>query len=157
VPVAVAVPRDPGLANLLSGLTAASLPHTEQLWVQDAEDRFGSADHALEMLLQKYKDPAAAVLAAHFLVRFKPTRAPVQWLENLSRILWSGKPNSVGTLTSQPATIVAITTIVFSMILLIYFLSLSRLGLSRSRRSQFLSMQGRPTATKPWIRMVASL
>jgi hypothetical protein len=87
VPVAVAMPRDSGLADLLTGLTAASLPCAEQLWVQDAKQRSGSVDHALDFLLHKYNDPAAAVLGAHFLARFSPTSAPVRWLENLSRLL----------------------------------------------------------------------
>jgi hypothetical protein len=87
VPVAVAVPRDAGLADILSGLAAASLPGAGQLWTQDVERRFGSSDHALDALLHKYKDPAAAVLGAHFLARFNPTTAPISWLENLSRLL----------------------------------------------------------------------
>src|ERR1700677_1964091 len=41
VPVAVAVPRDARLADLLSGLAAASLPGAQQLWTQDAEGGFG--------------------------------------------------------------------------------------------------------------------
>src|SRR5262249_16647122 len=87
VPVAVAVPRDANLGDILSGLAAASLPGAQQLWTQGVEQRYGSTDRAFDVLVHKYRDPAAAVLGAHFLARFKPTMAPVSWLENLSRLL----------------------------------------------------------------------
>lgn len=87
VPVAVAVPADPTLADLLSGLASGSLPGAEQLWVQSAQQSFGGVQVALDALLEKLADPAAAVLGAHFLSRFAPDRAPVRWLENLCRIL----------------------------------------------------------------------
>jgi hypothetical protein len=91
VPVAVAVPRNPILADLMSGLMAASLPGAEQLLVQS----FGSAEEALHALEYKYNDRIAAVLGAHYLARFSPTKAPVPWLENLSRLL----PNVADALT----------------------------------------------------------
>jgi len=87
VPVAAAIPQDPGLADLLTALAAASMPDAQRLWQQDAEHRFGATDNALDKLLNKYEDPSAAVLGAHFLARFDPSSAPILWLENLSRIL----------------------------------------------------------------------
>ena len=87
VPVAAAVPNDPGLADLLSALAAPSMPDAQRLWQQDAEQHFGSTENALDMLLKKYDDPTAAVLGAHFLARFKPSLAPIRWLQNLSELL----------------------------------------------------------------------
>jgi hypothetical protein len=86
VPIAIALPRDAGLADLLSGLSAPSLPSAEELWMQVAARR-GGIDHAVEAQMEAYQDPAAAVLGAHFLARFSPMRTPVGWLENLVTLL----------------------------------------------------------------------
>jgi hypothetical protein len=86
VPVAVSVPGDPALADILSGLSAGALPGAEQLWVQCA-NKFDGVDVALDFLLHKHSDPAAAIMSAHFLSRFAPARAPVSWLRNLARLL----------------------------------------------------------------------
>jgi|SRR5208337_1122836 len=46
VPVAAAVPLDPGLADLLSALTAGSFPDDEQLWVQEPAPYNSIVGHA---------------------------------------------------------------------------------------------------------------
>ncbi|WP_439366202.1 hypothetical protein ACNJYD_10090 [Bradyrhizobium sp. DASA03005] len=84
VPVAIALPQSPMLSDLLSALASASFSGAENIW----DDRFsGSDDDAFALLVDKTSDPAAALLAAHFLARFAPKRVPVQWLENLRRLL----------------------------------------------------------------------
>jgi hypothetical protein len=85
VPVAVSLPGDPRSADLLGGLSAAALPGADQLWAAGADD--DDVDSAFALLYHKQQDPAAAVLAAHFLVRFSPKRAPVKWLINLCSLL----------------------------------------------------------------------
>lgn len=84
VPVAFAVPREPGLADLLVGLNAAVLPKASAL-LEDG--RSADPESALLQLANKFEDPAAAVLGALFLARFAPARLPLQWLRNLNRIL----------------------------------------------------------------------
>ena len=87
VPVAIAVPCNPRVADLLSGLTAPSLPGAEQLWRDGLEAKYGGTEAAFELLIDKFNDPAAAMLGAHFLARFAPLRAPAGWLQNLCRLL----------------------------------------------------------------------
>jgi|GEM_PF-3850598 len=87
VPVATCRPDDNDLAGLLSGLSASSFAGGRDLWNAVADRTgFGDADFALEALLHKRMDPAAAVLAAHYLLRFAPERLPVAWLQNLCRV-----------------------------------------------------------------------
>lgn len=84
VPVALAVPHDPGLADLLLGLNAPILPNASAVW---QEGRFGDPESALRELADKFRDPAAAVLGALFLARFTPHKLPLGWLRNLNGIL----------------------------------------------------------------------
>ncbi len=84
VPVAVSLPGDPRSADLLSGLAAAALPGADQLWSASTDG--ADVDSAFALLYGKQEDPAAAVLGAHFLVRFSPKRVPVQWLKNLCEL-----------------------------------------------------------------------
>ena len=86
VPVAIALPRSQVLADLLSALASASFAGAESIWEQQAQSS-GSDDQAFEVLNRKGEDPAAAVLAAHFLGRFAPRRTPVRWLHNLQSLL----------------------------------------------------------------------
>ncbi|MES2340841.1 MAG: hypothetical protein V4597_04135 [Pseudomonadota bacterium] len=85
VPVAVALPLNPMAADLLGGVTSAGLPGAEQIWSGQAD--IGDVDNAFDLLFHKYADPAAAVLGAHYLVRFTPKRIPVQWMRNLMDLL----------------------------------------------------------------------
>lgn len=84
VPVALAVPRNPGLADLLVGLNAPVLQNASAIWEAGRSDH---PEHALNMLAEKFDDPAAAVLGALFLARFAPSKIPIQWLHNLNGIL----------------------------------------------------------------------
>lgn len=84
VPVALAVPRDPGLADLLIGLNAPILPNASVVW---KEGRSGDPESALMQLANKFEDPTAAVLGALFLARFAPSKLPLGWLRNLNGIL----------------------------------------------------------------------
>ena len=85
VPVAIAVPRNSRAADLLAALNAPSLPNALELWRQDTANT--PTEGALEILADKNDDLMAAVLASHFLARFDPTAAPVNWLSNLMRRL----------------------------------------------------------------------
>ncbi len=84
VPVAAVMPREAEVADLMVGLAAPALPHAVELL---ENGRGGDAASALDLLLHKHRDPAAAVLAALFLARFAPTRLPMAWLKNLVGIL----------------------------------------------------------------------
>jgi hypothetical protein len=84
VPVAIATPNNPGIADLLVGINASVLPYAGQLF---DEGRDADAEMALERLARKYQDPAAAALGALFLARFAPERLPLSWLLNLNGIL----------------------------------------------------------------------
>ena len=85
VPVAVALPRRAMAADLLSGLAAAGLPGADKLW--SGQDGLRDVDDAFDLLFHKFGDSAAAVLGAHYLLRFTPKRIPVAWLENLMALL----------------------------------------------------------------------
>jgi hypothetical protein len=82
VPVAIAVPRNRSLADLLAALNAPALPNALELWRQSI-DGDESSEVALNILAEKGHDLAGAVLAGHFLARFDPAEAPVDWLSNL--------------------------------------------------------------------------
>lgn len=84
VPVAFAVPQNPGLADLLVGLNAPVLPNASVVW---QEGRSGDPESALLQLANKFDDSAAAVLGALFLARFAPSKLPLGWLRNLNGIL----------------------------------------------------------------------
>lgn len=84
VPVALAVPQSPELADLLVGLNAPVLPNASTVW---QEGRSGDPETALLQLANKFDDSAAAVLGALFLARFAPSKLPLGWLRNLNDIL----------------------------------------------------------------------
>ncbi|NMN06796.1 MULTISPECIES: hypothetical protein [unclassified Novosphingobium] len=84
VPIAMAVPRKPGHADLLVGLNAALLPKASALL---EEGRGMNPEMALLQLADKFDDSAAAVLGAVFLARFAPGRLPLRWLRNLNQLL----------------------------------------------------------------------
>jgi hypothetical protein len=86
VPVAIALPNRRDLADLLSALAAPAFAAAEGLWDQQREG-IGSDTAALDVLLRKFDDPIGAILAAHFLGRFSPARAPLGWLRNLHGLL----------------------------------------------------------------------
>jgi hypothetical protein len=94
VPVAIAVPNDPPLADLLSGLAAPAMPQAAALWEQAVQQGNPHMGAALDRLMRKYEDPAAALLGAHFLARFMPTEAPIAWLRNLMSLTpgWADSP-----------------------------------------------------------------
>lgn len=85
-PVALAVPQDRQLADILIALTAPALPRAAQLWDAVVEAAGSPADNAHLLLKDKYSDPTAAIMSALFLARFAPTRAPMAWLHNLNAL-----------------------------------------------------------------------
>ena len=84
VPVAIATPRDPRLADLLAALAAPVMPGASDLWVSGGDPNQSRA--ALEVLLEKGRDPIGAIIAGLFLARFKPKTAPLEWLRRLADI-----------------------------------------------------------------------
>lgn len=85
-PVALAVPLDRSLADLLVALSSPAMPQASQLWDQVAASHGSPADSAHAFLVDKYKDPTAATLGALFLARFVPGRVPAEWLRNLDGV-----------------------------------------------------------------------
>jgi hypothetical protein len=84
VPVALSVPRNSGLSDLLVGVNAAALPNATEILQQG---RGGDALSALDFVSRKFEDSAAAVLGGLFLARFAPSKLPLAWLRNLNSIL----------------------------------------------------------------------
>jgi hypothetical protein len=84
VPVAIATPRDPRLADLLAALAAPVMPGASELWVPGGDPNQSRA--ALEVLLEKMRDPIGAIIAGLFLARFEPKSAPLAWLRRLADI-----------------------------------------------------------------------
>ena len=87
VPVAIATPKSPRVADLLAALNAPALPNALALWRQESGGSDASVEVALNLLADKTSDLAAGVLAALFLARFDPSAAPIDWLSNLVRLL----------------------------------------------------------------------
>lgn len=87
-PVAMVHIEPPPAADMLAALASPRTPRAEDLWNQTAPALSGaSPDEAIGMLLGKFQQPAEALLAAHFLVRFMPAELPLAWAENLNRAL----------------------------------------------------------------------
>lgn len=86
VPVALALPNNLSMADLLVGLTASSFSRAMSVWDNASYDGEGNGDSALDLLLHKFQDPAAACLGALYLARFAPERLPIAWLRNLHNI-----------------------------------------------------------------------
>jgi hypothetical protein len=84
VPVALGVPRDPLLADLLLGLSAPSLPGATSIL---GDEHPGAMEGAFSILVEKSRDPAGAVLAAMFLARYAPERLPLHWLVRVESLL----------------------------------------------------------------------
>lgn len=81
-PVALISLDDPVLGDFLSAIASPLVEHTEAIWQQSAGTT-GRVDAALMRLSDKFRRPAEAVLAAHYLLRFLPDRLPLQWCDNL--------------------------------------------------------------------------
>lgn len=77
-PVALVTPEEASTADLLTALGAPEVEHAADLWER------GSGD-AVAFVQGKFKNPAEALLGAHFLLRFLPDRLPLDWADNLSR------------------------------------------------------------------------
>jgi hypothetical protein len=77
--VAIVTHDDPMIADLLTALGSAQVEHSEALWTQNSQ--------ALQYVYDKYEDPAKALVGAHYLLRFLPDQLPLEWVDNLSRIL----------------------------------------------------------------------
>ncbi|MBZ9735762.1 hypothetical protein LB534_20310 [Mesorhizobium sp. CA18] len=84
VPVAIPMPRDPALADLLAGLSAPALPDALSLLPESGAANISAAIRAFR---QKYDNSTSAVLGALFLDRFAPTKLSIKWLRNLYRLL----------------------------------------------------------------------
>jgi len=84
VPVAIAVPHQASLADLLVAINAPLFPSSNELF-QDV--RSDVTERAINFFDRKYHDPAAAVLGATFLARFAPEQLSLEWLQNLNRLL----------------------------------------------------------------------
>jgi hypothetical protein len=87
-PVALATPRDPNVADLLSALAVPIVEHAQAVWEQSI-GRVGaggdSVSASLEYLSEKFSFPGEAILAAHYLLRFLPDKLPLRWADNLSK------------------------------------------------------------------------
>ena len=86
VPVALVTAERAGVADLLNGLAAPSLLGADTIWDHSAADLVPNAPTAedpLEILYHKFDQPAEAVAAAHYLLRFLPRRLPLSWAKNL--------------------------------------------------------------------------
>jgi hypothetical protein len=87
VPVAVVNPARPAVADLLSALASPITQSAETIWSQVSPDLVEQAaqdtDTILAMLLDKFRKPAEALIAAHYLLRFSPARLPLEWAGNL--------------------------------------------------------------------------
>lgn len=86
VPVALALPQNLAIADLLVGLAASSFSGAMSVWDNASYNGAGNGDSALDLLLHKFHDPAAACLGALYLARFAPERLPIDWLRNLHSI-----------------------------------------------------------------------
>ena len=93
VPVALATPVNDAAADLLATLAAPAIPGAvavSGIRRSDPSIRNNgpkALDKALEMFSQKFTRPAEAALAAHYLLRFLPQRLPLDWVDNLKRVL----------------------------------------------------------------------
>lgn len=79
-PVALATPEEPHIADLLAALGAPSVEQTAAIW----EQNWNSLQY-IDGPLDSY--PGEALLGAHYLLRFLPDKLPLQWADNLGRIL----------------------------------------------------------------------
>lgn len=83
LPVALpGLPR-PAQSDLLALLAEPVAENATRVWTQATHGR--DVASALEMLSDKYVNPGAALLGAHFLLRFMPDQLPLAWVENLTR------------------------------------------------------------------------
>ena len=114
-PTAIALLTDTALGEILEGLNAPSLPGADQLWTNLASARWGTDSvRALDMLLND--DEPAAILCAHFLLRFNSQQASEAWFRKLAErmptcadaavlLAWKlaadGEPNNPDYLHSQ--------------------------------------------------------
>jgi 5,6,7,8-tetrahydromethanopterin hydro-lyase len=85
IPVALATPRNPAAADLLSTLSSATTEGAEAIWEQAAPGLVDSGSKAIDLLAKKFAQPAEALLAAHYLLRFLPNRLPLAWVDSLVR------------------------------------------------------------------------
>jgi hypothetical protein len=79
------------LADFLSALAAPATPSAETIWNQAAPNLAPGSGRdvadALKVLVDKYRRPAEALVAAHYVLRFLPNRLPLNWAENLVRAM----------------------------------------------------------------------
>jgi hypothetical protein len=76
-PVALVTPNEASTADLLAALGAPEVEHAADLWSR-------GSGHAINYVEGKFKNPAEALLGAHFLLRFLPDRLQLKWADNLS-------------------------------------------------------------------------
>ena len=77
--VALVTPSDPRIADLLTALSSVTVEQTGAIWEQNSE--------AIRYVYEKYYDPVRALVGAHYLLRFLPDRLPIEWADNLCRVL----------------------------------------------------------------------
>lgn len=91
VPVALFTPSAQAIADLLSALAAPATLSAETIWNQAAPELAPDSErdvgHALSVLVEKFRRPAEALVAAHYVLRFLPKKLPLAWAENLVNVM----------------------------------------------------------------------
>jgi hypothetical protein len=85
-PVAVACPMGPVSADLLSALASPVVEHAGEVLRQNLNLQTldaGAVHNALDALAGKFSMSAEALVAAHYLLRFRPELLPLSWALNL--------------------------------------------------------------------------
>jgi hypothetical protein len=91
VPVALFTPGAHAVADFLSALAAPGTPPAQTIWNQAAPglapDSEVDVAGALDVLVHKFRRPVEALVAAHYVLRFLPNGLPLNWAENLVRVM----------------------------------------------------------------------
>lgn len=99
VPVALFTPGAAAVADILSALAGPGTLSAETLWNQTAPNLLPGdgidVANVLELLVDKFRRPAEALVAAHYLLRFLPNQLPLRWAENLVRAMPSAADGPV--------------------------------------------------------------
>jgi hypothetical protein len=86
MPVAVVLPEEEPVADLLAAIGSPTIDHAKSVWDDSVQALTGEpVEHATQMLMHKFHAPGEALLAAHYLLRFMPEALPLSWADNLMR------------------------------------------------------------------------
>jgi len=86
VPVALATPADPILADFLCAIGSPPIGNAEAVWKHDVGSH-ANIESALGCLSETFAGPAGVLLAAHYLLRFLPDRLPLRSVDDLTMAL----------------------------------------------------------------------